>query len=552
MNSKPSTTSIENFTGGDLQKIKSFRYKFPKNVIVSYLNINSIRNKLTNLDRLIGNYVDILSIGETKIDKSFPTSQFQLAIFKAPYRLDMSCTSGGLMTFVRKDITSRQLTDFKFPSDIQILPVELNFKKSKWLLFNIYRNPTGQSLTYFLECLSEAIIFYSQYDSILITGDFNAEPNDPEISNFLLSNQLHNHMKEKTCWKSTKGSCIDLFLSNKKYSLMNTGTVETGISDYHSLIYSMLKMTYEKLPPRIVKYRQWKRFNKDFFKFELSSYLQYNTFVNKTDYSNFEKAFETILERHAPLKTKFLRGNHQPHVTKDLRKAIMLRSKLKNKANKTKKLEDYCQYKRQRNLVVNLNRSSKQSFFANTRNSPKNFWKAVKPYFGGKKSIDRERIVLVESDAIISDEKILASTFNSFFNSATESLRIPEIPGVIVTSEDPVLAAIEKFSQHPSVLTIKNRRADGNLFELEKISTDTMIKEIVTLNPKKTVSGTIPIKALKVAAVECADTLPAFSTSMLLNRRFFQMNSKLLKLYQHIRKIRQRINPITDPSVYYQ
>ena len=140
-----------------------------------------------------------------------------------------------------------------------------------------------------------------------------------EFSQFLNFHQLHNHMKEKTCWKSKNGSCIDLILSNKKYSLMNTGTLETGLSDHHLLIYSMLKTKYDKLPPKIIKYRQWKHFNQDLFKFELSESLQENKNANLKGYITFEKSFETILEKHAPLKTKFLRGNNQPYMTKDLR-----------------------------------------------------------------------------------------------------------------------------------------------------------------------------------------------------------------------------------------
>ena len=46
------------------------------------------------------------------------------------------------------------------------------------------------------------------------------------------------------------------------------------------------------------------------------------------------------LNKHAPKKTKIFRGNHKPHINKTLRKAIMKRSQLKNKANKTKDLKD--------------------------------------------------------------------------------------------------------------------------------------------------------------------------------------------------------------------
>ena len=64
-------------------------------------------------------------------------------------------------------------------------------------------------------------------------------------------------------------------------------------------------------------------------------------------YGSFEKTFENILNAHAPKKTKFLGGNHKPHVDKNLRKAIIKRSQLKNEANRTEQLVDITKYKKQ-------------------------------------------------------------------------------------------------------------------------------------------------------------------------------------------------------------
>ena len=77
-----------------------------------------------------------------------------------------------------------------------------------------------------------------------------------------------------------------------------------------------------------------------------------------------KSAFITALEKHAPKKKKWLRGNNKPHITKPLRQAIMKRSKLKNKANKTKLLIDNRNYKKQRNYVVNLNKNAKFEYFS--------------------------------------------------------------------------------------------------------------------------------------------------------------------------------------------
>ena len=55
---------------------------------------------------------------------------------------------------------------------------------------------------------------------------------------------------------------------------------------------------------------------------------------NDIDYDNFIKTFLTILEKHAPIKKKYLGANHANFVTKQLRKAIMKKSKLRNDFSK--------------------------------------------------------------------------------------------------------------------------------------------------------------------------------------------------------------------------
>ena len=46
-----------------------------------------------------------------------------------------------VMIFVNEDITSKLLTKHNFPNDVEGLFVELNFRKSKWLLFGTYHPP---------------------------------------------------------------------------------------------------------------------------------------------------------------------------------------------------------------------------------------------------------------------------------------------------------------------------------------------------------------------------------------------------------------------------
>ena len=67
--------------------------------------------------------------------------------------------------------------------------------------------------------------------------------------------------------------CIDLFLTNRQKSFQNTSTFETGISDFHKLVVAVLKMYYNKQKPKIFQYRNYKTFNDESFKNELSREL---------------------------------------------------------------------------------------------------------------------------------------------------------------------------------------------------------------------------------------------------------------------------------------
>ena len=78
------------------------------------------------------------------------------------------------------------LTKHNFPSDVEDLFVELIFTKSKWL----WHQP-AQNDQYFFNCIDKALDTYSNYDNVLLAGDFNAEDDEPCLSNFLYQHDLY-------------------------------------------------------------------------------------------------------------------------------------------------------------------------------------------------------------------------------------------------------------------------------------------------------------------------------------------------------------------------
>ena len=103
-----------------------------------------------------------------------------------PFRLDRNCNRGGVIIYVRENIPSKILEVHKLPQDVEGMFVELNFRKTKWLLF---------------ESLDKALDCYSSYDRIVLIEDFNSEDHETCMETFLYQHNLTNIVKEGTCFK---------------------------------------------------------------------------------------------------------------------------------------------------------------------------------------------------------------------------------------------------------------------------------------------------------------------------------------------------------------
>ena len=92
-----------------------------------------------------------------------------------------------------------------------------------------------------------------------------------------------------------------------------------------------------------------------------------------------------VLNKHAPMKLKYVRANNAPFMNKILSKAIMKRSRLRNKFLTNPNVNNKRIYNKHRNYCVNLLRKEKKKYYYNIDlkllTDNKLFWKTIKPFF---------------------------------------------------------------------------------------------------------------------------------------------------------------------------
>ena len=122
--------------------------------------------------------------------------------------------------------------------------------------------------------------------------------------------------------------------------------------------------------------------------------------------------------------------------------------------------------------------------------------------FFRKKSYKTSKFTLFdEKGNTLSEREKIAETFNKFFGNIIKNLNISinsEVLEDVSMIQDPIIAAIEKYKRHPSMLKIKKKVRVKNYFDFKHIDDKKMAEVLKDLNAKKAKQeNDIPIKLIK-------------------------------------------------------
>ena len=98
----------------------------------------------------------------------------------------------------------------------------------------------------------------TSYDNILLLDDFNAEVENNFLKEFCDLYGTKSLIKIPTCYKNSANlTCIDLMVTNSdesNQSFQNSCTIETGLSDFHEVIVTILKIYFQKREAKVINY----------------------------------------------------------------------------------------------------------------------------------------------------------------------------------------------------------------------------------------------------------------------------------------------------------
>ena len=135
---------------------------------------------------------------------------------------------------------------------------------------------------------------------------------DTNLKGFCNLYLLKNLIKKPICFKNPENSkTIDFILTNRLRSFCNSDTLETGVSDFHKLNETVLKMFFKKQSPKVTSYQNYKNFSNDSFRTDLIYKISSNDILGR-DLTGFLDTCKMSLDYQAPCKKKYTRANQAP------------------------------------------------------------------------------------------------------------------------------------------------------------------------------------------------------------------------------------------------
>ena len=133
---------------------KEDRLNYPRNPLIGYLNINSIRNKISDIREVFRKLqLDYFVFSERK---SFPSAPFNIHDYKISNRSNRDKHRSGLIEFFRKGFITKKMKEYETKLS-EIICTEFTVSKKKWFCLSVYRPPSPNNIVTFFKELTDSL-----------------------------------------------------------------------------------------------------------------------------------------------------------------------------------------------------------------------------------------------------------------------------------------------------------------------------------------------------------------------------------------------------------
>ena len=346
------------------------------------------------------NDIDIIGLSETRLDETVRDSDVNINGYNI-YRNDRNTNGGGVAIYVKESLSEPTV---KIKSDkLELVALEFTPNHAKpFLVMCWYRPPTSGVDDASFENLRDILrkVDKEEKEMILI-GDTNCDFKNNQNANakklktiyseFQFTQLINKYTRvaittnEQNEQKTTK-TLIDHFSTTSPRYILRADVLRIGMVD-HYMVYAIRKINawrLKKKKPKIIESRSLSRYNKELFRNDLRQ-IDWSTILDPLSENPYEMAsafqeiFELILDMHAPLKKRRVRGEFAPWLNQSIRNLMRERDLAKRAAEKSP--EKWSLYKQLRNKVTKEIRVAVQSHYHGlineNKDNPKKMWQTI-------------------------------------------------------------------------------------------------------------------------------------------------------------------------------
>jgi len=426
------------------------------NLSLFHLNTSSLNlhnNDVIDYLATLDHHFDIYGFSETWFNYTDDSTRVNLGDFAVENCIREGRQGGGVSLFINSQINYRNRPDLSIICDnCDSLFIEISHNSEKIIIGVVYK-PEYVIYPNFLEQLSKTLDCVSnEKNSCYIMGDFNIDllkqAKDPKVPLFL--NLLYSHdfipcitrptrIKTDSTGRTTV-SLIDNIFTNDISNIINSGIFVTDLSDHFPIFITQLTHRPKTNSTLYTKKRQLYPDNiKGLINaLSLVDWQSVENLSNPNEaYNKFIEKFTVLLDIHCPIKNKVISKRNSPKkpwVTKGLIQSIKSKDKLYKQYVLNPTSENKIKYTKYRNYLNLLLRASKKNYITNKienhKGNTKQIWKTLNNLLGRNKKSKFPDFFTTKDGNKVSDSKLIAEHFNSFFANIGNSLAsdIPDPP----------------------------------------------------------------------------------------------------------------------------